>query len=174
MSKAGKFSITMLQKYETMIEDRFSPILAAADRATAPLRFSIQEEIKKEWGIYELEAQLAIAKEKVSSLESELASKKGSNGKYCYAGRGTTWVENDSRIDNEIKRRLRERDGVYERIFTEKKKIVDELWLAQAPEELVRIIRDIDTTTYMDEVKQLEDKVVSMGLVLLEEGESGT
>lgn len=122
-------SVTMREKYESMIASRFEPLLAEARIFNQRKKEQILKEVKTEFGIYTIEAKIAAAELQLRELKSAIVDRAGSY---------------NAHINVEVDKRLEKEDIVYSNLLSAKAKAIEDVWLAGAPEVVGLILEKIE------------------------------
>lgn len=120
--------VAMRLKYEEMVKDKFSSLIADAQVLHQEERDLLKHKLKTKRGIYKLEAEIAATEVKLRELKNSLEDRSGYN---------------DKKILSDVDRLLEQKSGVYSRLISEQNKAVDSIWLAGAPESVVAILEDL-------------------------------
>lgn len=123
-------SLSMIKMYEGMVKQEFSPLKCFLEERTVQVRQQVEQEVKKELGIYDLYVEETALKVRSKEIEGtlEVYENKGwRNGKYC------------SRIEEMVENRLTEKDGVLKGLLDAEKTAVKALRLCGAQKEVLKV-----------------------------------
>ncbi len=126
---ATPMTVTMREKYEGMIRSRFQSIIDEAEIINAAEKEQIQQEVKHDFGIYKLEAEIAAIELQHRELKSKREVRAGTY---------------DRLIKSEVERRLSERNGVYAKLMYEQTQAIESVWLAGAPDIVVSLLSKVE------------------------------
>jgi len=147
-------SVAMLNKYEEMVSARFNPLIEKAEAASNVIKANIRAEIRKEWGLdlleakqLQLEKELELVKEQICDISGKRPS--------CSSG------GDEHKLEAEVDRRLRERDGLIFTLQEMKAAMVERVWLMTAPAEMTAFIEEISNRlpaleTQVKNIKMIE------------------
>jgi len=129
MAQNRMMTVTLRQRYENMINDRMNPLISEAESIIQPIKEEVLNQVKLDFGIYDLEAKISATELKLEELKD---AKKSRAGNY------------NNNINDEVSRRLAKMEFVGDQLRKEQKALVESVWLADAPASIIELLRSID------------------------------
>jgi Mg2+ and Co2+ transporter CorA len=99
---------SMIDMYIGMVKDEFKPVIDALKSRTDKIKNEIEDQVKKELGYYELEAQKAALELKLTEVRKKLWEMKGGLGHHNYDDHYYYNNNSPMLIETETERRLKQ------------------------------------------------------------------
>jgi Mg2+ and Co2+ transporter CorA len=99
---------SMIDMYIGMVKDEFKPVIDALKSRTDKIKNEIEDQVKKELGYYELEAQKAALELKLTEVRKKLWEMKGGLGHHNYDDHYYYNNNSPMLIETETKKRLKQ------------------------------------------------------------------
>lgn len=125
--------ITQIQMYCTMIEQEFAPVIKILNSRTANIKPIIEQQVKKDWGIYELcaeKAALTLRMKEIDNRVNEFVSEYRE-----YDSRGGEYIIR-SKVNDEVTARLHSMNEPLRKVEAQRDNLLKEVKLSIATKEV--------------------------------------
>jgi len=133
--------VTQLQMYEKMITEEFQPIINALEARGNDIRQDVVQRVKKQFGIYKLEAKISAAKIQLNELEDE---KQNLMGHPSY--NANVDFHSTSIIGKEITRIMENLNSPLKETRRIQSNVIKNLRLSGIGEDVQKVFTDLETT----------------------------
>ena len=131
--------VQQLYMYEKMITDEFKPILDILEARGNSIRADVVQQVKKRFGLYELEAKIKAVEVQLKELRGEETSLIGN----VYNQKDFTY---DSIIGKEISRMMSQLNRPLAEVEDKRDKTIKMLRLSGLPDEIQEVFTALDAT----------------------------
>lgn len=134
--------ITTIQMYEDLVKQEFKPIEDILKVRDYKLNKSIELQVKKDFGIYELYQRKAAIEAELAEIEEELEKyTEKKSKKRSYGGFDTSNI-----INIEVEKRMKNLDGALDKVQNVKHKLIKRIKLCGANEEIKLVFEEVAET----------------------------
>ena len=131
--------VMQLDMYEKMINKEFKPIIDILEARGNNIRAEVVQQVKKKFGLYELEAKIKAVEVQLKELKGEEESLVG-NVNY------STDFNNHSIIGKEVSRMMSQLNHPLAEVEEKRDKTIKELRLSGLPDEIQKVFTTLDVT----------------------------
>ena len=131
MAKA--LGIKQIEMYENMIEEDFAPLITILRSRTMGIRGSVEKQVKKDFGVYDLLAEKAALTERIVEIEKQTKKLTETRGHHNTTSGKWEYI---SEIDKEVNRKLEELNEPLSTARKSKDEVVRGIRLSSIPTDI--------------------------------------
>lgn len=132
-------SLQMINMYIDLVEADFKGLERELSQGSNKIRDEVEKQVKQEWGIYELLAELEACKHRIEEIEDKTERYL----KKTWVGKPEGGSSHESLLNAEVDRRMGQANLPLQKILDKKKELIREIKLSSVPAEVRMVFEQI-------------------------------